>query len=558
MVIAAAALLAALGIAYLLTRPAPRLPLPVEILRRIAAIYLTVFKDFRIFHGEYIPDTGPLILVANHTAVYDPVCLQVACRHRMIRFMEAQEYYKVWGLRAIYRMCRVIPVNRTGNDTAGIRTALRELSNNGCVGIFPEGRISIDGQIHEAEKGVALLALLSNAVVVPGYFQGTRPFSGMVRDFLTLNHVTLHFGSPIHFDDLAGRHRDEVCREIALNRIMEAILKLQEQSLPDDAIVWGTRNARQLRRRSGFMKILIAYDGSTFADAAIDNLQRAGLPREVEAMVVCVAHKGWPAVKHESLDEEFDNSWSETISEAEAVVERARHRLQALFPNWKISGEALWGNPAKALLETAEVLHSDLLVVGSHGRSAAGRLLLGSVSSELIHHAPCSVRVVRQSKEEHSGPIRLLLATDGSTHSQAVLDHVASLLWPAATEVRVVAVLQALVPKMAASPALEGQTFATEHAFSVIQEADERERARLEGVVQAAADQLRRKGLTTSVAVIEGLPQEILIAEAARWKPDAIYAGSRGLGTVERLLLGSVSTAMVSHAPCAVEIVRQP
>jgi nucleotide-binding universal stress UspA family protein len=58
------------------------------------------------------------------------------------------------------------------------------------------------------------------------------------------------------------------------------------------------------------------------------------------------------------------------------------------------------------------------------------------------------------------------------------------------------------------------------------------------------------------VAVIEGLPQEIVIAEAARWKPDAIYAGSRGLGTVERMLLGSVSSALVSHAPCAVEIVR--
>jgi len=230
MALAAAAILAALGIAYLLTRPAPRLPLPIEIVRRIAALYLAVFKNFRVIHGEFIPDTGPLILVANHTAVYDPVCLQVACRHRMIRFMEAREYYKVWGLEAVYRMFRVIPVNRTGNDTAGIRAALRELSNNGCIGIFPEGKISDDGQIHEARKGVALLALLSNAVVVPGYFRGTRPFSGMVRDFLTFNHVTLQFGPPIRFDDLAEGHRDPECRELALNRIIEATRKLKEQA----------------------------------------------------------------------------------------------------------------------------------------------------------------------------------------------------------------------------------------------------------------------------------------------------------------------------------------
>jgi len=304
------------------------------------------------------------------------------------------------------------------------------------------------------------------------------------------------------------------------------------------------------------MKILIAYDGSAFADAAIDNLQRAGLGREVEARVVCVAHKGWPTVNHGSQDEEFDNSWSETLKEAEEVVQRACLRLRALFPEWKVSGEALWGNPAKMLLDTAEVMRPDLLVIGSHGRSATGRLLLGSVSTDLIHHAGCAVRVIRPSKETHSGPIRILLATDGSTHSRAVLEHVAGLSWPAGTEVRIVGVLQTLVPKMTTSMASEGQTFATEPAFSVIQDADKRERVRLEGVVQAAADQLRRKGLTTSVAVIEGLPQEVVIAEAVGWHPDTIFAGSRGLGTMERLLLGSVSTALVSHAPCAVEIVR--
>jgi hypothetical protein len=56
--------------------------------------------------------------------------------------------------------------------------------------------------------------------------------------------VTLHFGPPIRFGDLAGRHRNEECRELALNRIMEAIVKLQEQS-KNGAMELGTRNARQ-------------------------------------------------------------------------------------------------------------------------------------------------------------------------------------------------------------------------------------------------------------------------------------------------------------------------
>jgi 1-acyl-sn-glycerol-3-phosphate acyltransferase len=144
--------------------------------------------------------------------------------------MEAREYYNQAPLTVIYHALRVIPVNRTGNDTAGIRTAVRELSNGGCIGIFPEGRISDDCRLHEGRKGVALLALMTNAVVVPGYIHGTRPFSGMMRDFLQFNQVTLHFGTPIRFDDLAGRHGDRDARDIALQRIMDAIIALQQQS----------------------------------------------------------------------------------------------------------------------------------------------------------------------------------------------------------------------------------------------------------------------------------------------------------------------------------------
>jgi 1-acyl-sn-glycerol-3-phosphate acyltransferase len=71
---------------------------------------------------------------------------------------------------------------------------------------------------------------MTNAVVVPAYIQGTRPFSGMMKDFLQFNQVTLQFGPPIRFDDLAGRHGNRDARDIALQRIMDAIIALQNQS----------------------------------------------------------------------------------------------------------------------------------------------------------------------------------------------------------------------------------------------------------------------------------------------------------------------------------------
>jgi 1-acyl-sn-glycerol-3-phosphate acyltransferase len=225
-----AGLIVSLGIVFLSRRQTSALPLPIELLRKFAFVYLVFFKKFRVIGAEYIPHSGPMVLVANHTAVYDPVCLQVACRNRFIRFMEAREYFNQRPLTTIYRALRVIPVNRTGNDTVSIRTAVRELSNDGCIGIFPEGRISDDCQLQEGRKGVALLALMTNAVVAPAYIQGARPFSGMMRDFLQFNQVTLHFGPPIRFDDLVGRHRDRDARDIALKRIMDAIIALQVRS----------------------------------------------------------------------------------------------------------------------------------------------------------------------------------------------------------------------------------------------------------------------------------------------------------------------------------------
>jgi len=205
------------------------LPLSVAVLRWIAGAYLFLFKRFNIIDAGNVPVLGSVILVANHTTAYDPVCLQVACRHRLVRFMQAREYYEKRPLHFLFKWLQIIPVNRTGNDTASIRTALRALSNGGCLGIFPEGRISDDGRLHEARKGVALLALMSNATIVPAYFHGTRPFCGMLRDFLQFNRVTLYFGQPIRFDDLASPRPSHDVLDLALKRTMDGILVLRDR-----------------------------------------------------------------------------------------------------------------------------------------------------------------------------------------------------------------------------------------------------------------------------------------------------------------------------------------
>ena len=73
---------------------------------------------------------------------------------------------------------------------------------------------------------------------------------------------------------------------------------------------------------------------------------------------------------------------------------------------------------------------------------------------------------------------------------------------------------------------------------------------------EQSVQRLAGAGLTASSTVVDGDPKETLISEAGRWKADTVFVGARGLGVVGRLLLGSVSGAVVTHAPCTVEIVR--
>ena len=117
-----------------------------------------------------------MIFVANHTTGYDPLILQVSSKFRPIQFMMAKEYYEKKPLHWFYKALRVIPVNRTGNDTASFRTALRALKDGACIGMFPEGKISEDGRMNvRGREGVALLAPMSGATVVPAYISGTHP-----------------------------------------------------------------------------------------------------------------------------------------------------------------------------------------------------------------------------------------------------------------------------------------------------------------------------------------------------------------------------------------------
>lgn len=306
------------------------------------------------------------------------------------------------------------------------------------------------------------------------------------------------------------------------------------------------------------MKILIAYDGSACADAAVLDLGRAGLPGDAEALVVTVTEI--PYMEAESNEKGIDiaamrtmaigNDARRKLEEAVAMARTITDRLATMFPGWHMESRVYAGSPAWGVLRAADEWNPDLIVVGSHGRTALGRMMLGSVSQKVLTEARSSVRIARGSDGIDGAPVRILVGLDGTPDSDAAIDCIAARQWPERSCVRVVAVTElAMLPLPF--------TFNPDVAESVI-DTFEQEGSRVQGIADEAAEKLRAAGLLASSEVHEGAPVAVLLEEARRWGADCITLGARGHRFMERFLLGSVSAAVAARSDCSVEIVRLP
>ena len=311
------------------------------------------------------------------------------------------------------------------------------------------------------------------------------------------------------------------------------------------------------------MRILIAYDGSECADAALKDLQRAGLPSMVEAIVLTVADVFVPPPIKEGVDDKFPfyvpagirraHALAATaLEQARGLAVRAAQEVKKAFPQWDVKAEVSADSPAWALIKKADAWKPDLVIVGAQGHNVlGGRLILGSVSQRVLYEARCSVRVARDSKGKHGLAPRLIIGIDGSPNAEAAIDAVAGRVWPAGTKVHIVSVLDTV---MSVTHTTDGEP----SAVKWVEVDNEKEWGWVEEIFESFAEKLRSTGLKTKVVMKKGNPKQKLIAEATRWGADAIFVGAKGTRGIDRLLLGSVSAAVAAQAPCSVEVVRTP
>ena len=312
------------------------------------------------------------------------------------------------------------------------------------------------------------------------------------------------------------------------------------------------------------MKILIAYDGSDSANTAIDGLRRAGLPIEVDALVVSVAEVWLPTPEPEANRKdtvptaipELDRARaraSERMNVADETALSARERVQQIFPQWQLRHRALSGSPPHEILNLAKRWEPDLIVVGSHGRTALGRFVLGSVSQKVLTEAQTSVRISRGTIGTGGSGVRVVVGIDGSDGAKKALRVVALRDWPPGSEVRVVIAEDPLVTSSAYRLIPSVDQFITE-----VNEAEHDMAEKLAAdAVKELSDTLKDRSMTVSSVVVTGVPKQALVAQAKEFGADCIFTGATGLSNpIDRFLVGSVSAAVAARASCSVEVVR--
>jgi 1-acyl-sn-glycerol-3-phosphate acyltransferase len=177
-----------------------------------------VFWRARVYGTQNVPAAGALIVACNHVSYFDPPLMGCLCPRR-IRYMAKKELFEIPVLGPVIRNLGAYSVDRRGSATAAIKRSLEVLDAGGAVGIFPEGTRNLTGTV-APQTGVALLAAMSQAPVVPACIRGTDRALRLAR-------VDVAFGRPL-MPPQAGRkaRREELAKFTA--EIMKAIEELAE------------------------------------------------------------------------------------------------------------------------------------------------------------------------------------------------------------------------------------------------------------------------------------------------------------------------------------------
>ena len=181
---------------------------------------------------RFVPSNGPVIIASNHLSFSDSIFMPLVVP-RSVTFLAKSEYFTSPGIKGFIKKITFIalgqvPVDRTGGkrSEAALLTGLKLLSQDACIGIYPEGTRSPDGRLYKGRTGIARMAIESGAPIIPVAMFNTAEIQPTGQVVPKVRRVEMVFGEPMYF---TGDSTDQAVLRAATNKIMEKIAELSKQ-----------------------------------------------------------------------------------------------------------------------------------------------------------------------------------------------------------------------------------------------------------------------------------------------------------------------------------------
>jgi nucleotide-binding universal stress UspA family protein len=286
-------------------------------------------------------------------------------------------------------------------------------------------------------------------------------------------------------------------------------------------------------------KVVVATDGSADGRAAVAMACIFPWPAGAEARGVVA--RFYPTVAAELSAP----GWAAVAKGFDEVAVSAQRVLRGRWPDAEVAVRDR--PPVQAIL--TEARGASVIVLGTRGHSALGRLVLGSVSRAVARSAACSTLIVRSQPRQVT---RFLVGVDGSANAQRAVAFMARLRPPRGGRVTLVRVVEPVrVPSLALMPGSVRGVLNQELA-----EVRDEQTRRVQRELMAATVVLKRARWRVRPVLRQGSPVPELIAASRAAGAHVVVLGARGTGGIKRLLLGSVAEGVLSSSQAPILLVR--
>jgi nucleotide-binding universal stress UspA family protein len=200
------------------------------------------------------------------------------------------------------------------------------------------------------------------------------------------------------------------------------------------------------------------------------------------------------------------------------------------------------GDPPTVIVDIAREKKADLIMLGTYGRKGLNRLLMGSVTSQVIVNSPADVLVIKKPCTECTGEYKsILVPFDGSVPGQIALNRACRLSKIDNAEITTLYVI----------PRYEEMIgfFRTESIKKSLQR-------EAQGILDTAKRIASNSGVSVKDEIQEGHAAENIVETAGRLKNDLIIMGSHGYSGVNKAIIGSTAERVIAHAACPILVVK--